>query len=188
LNDRGLPRCVAREAAGGEFDSSVGTFDPGRGDSQRVEVQEVSVMIRVYSSIVLAGFVVVAGCDQPDTPPSSDRTTSDDVRRDIGKAVDTTNEYAGQTKEEYQQKLDARLQELDAEIAKLQEKGEALKADAKVKWEENMADLRIKRDAARVKLAELQDSSSEAWKDLQVGAQAAWEEMEQAFQKASSEF
>jgi TolA-binding protein len=145
-------------------------------------------MTRVYCLIFVAGAVAVAGCEQPGTSPAPGTTTSDDVRRDIGQAVDTTAEYADQTKEEYQQKLDARLQELDAEIAKLREKGQDLKDDAKVRWEENMASLETKREAARVKLAELKNSSSEAWKEVREGAQAAWEEMEAAFQKASSEF
>jgi len=39
------------------------------------------------------------------------------------RAAKTAAEYSQQTKEEFQKDLDARLNELDAEIAKLREKG-----------------------------------------------------------------
>jgi len=102
--------------------------------------------------------------------------------------VDTAAEFAKQTKEEYQAKLDARLKELDAEVVALRERGSELKDDAKVRWDEKMARLETKREAARVKLSEVKDSSAEAWKDLQKGAQSAWDELDNAVRDASSEF
>ena len=145
-------------------------------------------MMRGFCFIVLAGFVAVAGCEQSGSTPASGKTTSEDVRPDVGKAVDTAAEYAQQTKEEFQQKLDARLKELDAEMVVLREKGRDLKDEAKEKWAQNMADLEAKRDAAQAKLTEVKDSSAEAWKDLQKGAQAAWEDMDKAFHEASRKF
>jgi hypothetical protein len=44
---------------------------------------------------------------------------------------------------------------MDAEIAKLREKGLALKDEAKTRWNEKMADLKAKQKAARKKLDEL---------------------------------
>ena len=102
--------------------------------------------------------------------------------------MNTAVEFSQQAKEEFQRKLDARLKDMDAEIAKLREKGRDLKDEAKVKWDQKLADLEIKRDAARSKLAEVGKSSAEAWKDVEKGAQSAWDEMDKAFHDASQEF
>jgi chromosome segregation ATPase len=110
------------------------------------------------------------------------------VRRDTGQAAKTAADLSYQTKEEFEQKLDARLKELDAEIAKLREKGGDLKDEAKASREKKVAELETKRDAARARLAEVRKSSAEAWKDVQKGAQSAWDELENAFRDASREF
>ena len=102
--------------------------------------------------------------------------------------TETAADYSQQTKEEFQKKLEAQLQGLDAEIAKLREKGGKLKDEAKTNWDQKMADLETKRDAARTKLAEVGSASAEAWKDFQKGAQSAWDELEKASKEASREF
>jgi hypothetical protein len=137
---------------------------------------------------MLAGFVAVLGCERKSADTTPQKVTSEDVRRDAGQAVNTAAEFSQQTKEEFQKSLDARLKELDAEIAKLREKGRDLKDDAKANWERKMADLETKRDAARAKLTEVGHSSAEAWKDVQKGAQSAWDELDNAFREAAREF
>ena len=140
------------------------------------------------SVIVWVGLIAAMGCEQRSSAPTAAKVTSEDVRHDAGKAVDTAAEFSQQSKDEFQQKLEARLKELDAEMVVLREKGHDLKDEAKVKWDQKLAELEVKRDAARVKLAEVTDSSAEAWKDLQTGAQAAWNDMNKAFDEASREF
>ena len=110
------------------------------------------------------------------------------MHRDAGQAVTTSAEYSQQTKEEFQKKLDARLKELDDDIAKLRAKGRDLKDKAKTDWDRKMAELETKRLAASAKLAEVRASSDEAWKDVQKGAQSAWDEVDKAFREASREF
>ena len=145
-------------------------------------------MVRGFGVVMLAGFVAVMGCEQKSADPTPKKITSEDVRRDAGQAAETAAEYSRQTKEEFQKKLETRLKELDAEIAKLREKGRDLNDEAKADWDRKMADLETKRDAARAKLAEVGHSSAEAWKDVQQGAQSAWDELEKAFHDASREF
>ena len=145
-------------------------------------------MSRFTWMLVLAGLLVVLGCEQKPADRTPGKVTSEDVRRDAGQAAETAAEYSRQTKDEFQKKLDTRLKELDAEIAKLREKGSTLKDEAKANWDRKMADLETKRDAARAKLAEVAYSSAEAWKDVQKGAQSASDELDQAFRDASREF
>jgi TolA-binding protein len=146
------------------------------------------MMSRFARMLMLASLLVVLGCEQRPADQTPDKVTSEDVRRDANQAAETAIEFSQQTKEEFQNKLEAQLKQSDAEIAKLREKGRELKDEAKADWERKMADLETKRDAARAKLAEIGASSAEAWKEVQKGAQAAWDELDQAFREASQEF
>ena len=146
------------------------------------------MMSRFAWMLLLAGSLAALGCEQKPADRTPGTITSGDVRRDADQAAETAAEYSQQTKEEFQKKLEAQLQGLDAEIAKLREKGGELKDEAKTNWDQKMADLETKRDAARAKLAEVGSASAEAWKDVQKGAQLAWDELDQAFRDASREF
>ena len=145
-------------------------------------------MWRKICLVMLAAFIAVTGCERKPADRTPGKVTSEDARRDVGQAVNTAVDFSQQSKEEFQNKLDARLKNMDAEIAKLREKGRDLKDEAKVKWDQKLADLEAKRDAARAKLVEVGQSSAEAWKDVQKAAQSAWDELEKAFQDATREF
>ncbi len=128
------------------------------------------------------------GCETQPTDSIPGKVTSQDVRRDASKAVNSAVEFSQQAKADFQNNLDAGLKKLEVEIDALREKGRDLKDDAKTSWDQKMADLEIRRDATRSKLSELKTSTAEAWKDMQKGAQSAWDELELAFQDASREF
>jgi TolA-binding protein len=129
--------------------------------------------------------ITYLGCEKKPADRTPGKVSSEDVRRDAGQAVDTTVEYSQQAKEEFQKKLETQLDELDAKIVKLREKGSDLKDDAKVKWERTMTDLEKKRETARAKLTDVGRASAEAWKDVQKGAAAAWDDLDKAFRDAS---
>jgi len=132
--------------------------------------------------------LIVSGCEPKPADQALGRVTSQDVRSDVGKALDTTCNAAKQTKEDFQKSLNARLNELEAEIAKLREKAIDLKDENKVSWDRTLADLETKREAARVKLDEIGQSSAEAWSDIQKGAQSAWDDLDKAFHEAAGKF
>jgi Skp family chaperone for outer membrane proteins len=146
------------------------------------------VVIRFLWMAMLAGLFASSGCEQKPADRAPGKVTPEDLRRDAGQAAETAAEYSRQTREEFQTKLDARLNELDAEIAKLREKGRDRKDEAKAKWDQKMTELETKRDAARAKLAEVGRSSAEAWKDVRKGAQSAWDDLDKAFRDASREY
>ncbi|MEI6239652.1 MAG: hypothetical protein WCR51_04640 [Planctomycetia bacterium] len=142
------------------------------------------------SSRLLSAAVLVscAGCAEPPVEHTVRKVTAEDVRRDTQKAADTSTKAATQAKEDVEMRLKSGLAAMDAEIAKLREKGLALKDEAKRRWNEKMADLKAKQQAARKKLDELGTSTGEAWERLEKGAQLAWDDLEKAFQEASKEF
>ena len=145
-------------------------------------------MSRFVWLLMLVGLFAALGCERKPADRTPGKVTSEDVRRDAGQAVKTAAEYSQQTKEEFQKKLEAQLNELDAKIVKLREKGRDLKDRAKADWDQKMASLEMKRKAAGAKLDEVGHSSAEAWKDVQKGAQSAWEDLDKAFRDASKEF
>ena len=145
-------------------------------------------MVRCVWVLMLVGLFAAIGCENKSAERPPAKVTSEDVRRDAGQAINTAAEFSQQTKEEFEKKLDARLKELDVEIAKLREKGGDLKDEAKADCEKKMAGLQTKQDAARVKLVEVGHSTAEAWKDIQKGAQSAWDDLDKAFREASREF
>ena len=78
-------------------------------------------MSRFVWMLMLAGLLTAIGCEKQPADRTPGKVTSEDVRRDASQAAETSTEYSRQTKEEFQKKLDTRLKELDAEIAKLRE-------------------------------------------------------------------
>jgi len=145
-------------------------------------------MSRCIWFLILAVVLTVIGCEPKPVDPAPGKVTSVDVRRDVGKALDTTGKSVEQTKEDFQRSLNARINELEVEIAKLREKGKELKDENKSNWDRIVADLETKREAARIKLDEIGHSSAEAWKDIQKGAQSAWDELDKAFHEAANKF
>ena len=141
----------------------------------------------LMSAAVVASFSV-GGCAEPPVEHTVRKVTTEDVRRDTEKAVDTATKAATQAKEDFEMRLKSSLADMDAEIAKLHEKGLALKDEAKTRWNEKMVDLKAKQEAARKKMDELGKSTGEAWGRLEKGAQSAWDELQKAFQEASKEF
>jgi len=145
-------------------------------------------MSRFAWMLMLAGLLAAVGCERKPADRTPGKVTSEDVRRDAGQAAKTAAEYSQQTKEEFQRSLETRLKEMDAEVAKLREKGRDLNDEAKAAWDLKIAELEAKRDAARAKLADVGRSTAEAWKDVRKGAQSAWDELEKALRDASREF
>jgi len=140
------------------------------------------------AAVVFAG----SGCTKAPVEHTVRKITSEvsteDVRRDTEKAVDTAKDAAVQAKEDFEMRLKAGLAEMEVEIAKLHEKGHALKDEAGTRWNEKMADLKSKQKVARDKLDELGTSTGEAWGHLEKGAQAAWDDVRKAFREAAKEF
>ncbi|RLK50430.1 hypothetical protein DFR31_0326 [Alkalispirillum mobile] len=91
-------------------------------------------------------------------------------------------------KNEYVEKMKARLDEWNADISKLQAKARQAEADAKIRYEEQLRELRKQRDHAEEKLKEVQASSEEAWREMRAGMEKAWDDVSEAFRNAMNRF
>ena len=91
-------------------------------------------------------------------------------------------------KETYEQKLQAKLDECDAEIKKLMAKADKVEADAQLEYYKQIAELRSMQEAANEKLAELKVASDDAWEDIKAGLESARDSLGNALESASSRF
>ena len=88
----------------------------------------------------------------------------------------------------YEEKLDAQLEEWNAQIALLKARADRAKAEAKIEYNKTIEAFQHRQDEARAKLHELKTSGDEAWEDLKTGAEKAWAEVKTAFHDAISKF
>jgi hypothetical protein len=88
----------------------------------------------------------------------------------------------------FEEKLDAQLEEWNAQIALLKAKADKAKAEAKIECYKTIEALQHKHDETRTKLHELKTAGDEAWEDLKTGAEKAWAEVKTAFHLAASKF
>jgi predicted ATP-binding protein involved in virulence len=88
----------------------------------------------------------------------------------------------------YEEKLDAQLDEWNAQIHLLKARADKAKAEAKIEYYKTIDALQHRQDEARTKLHELKTAGDEAWEDLKTGAEKAWDEVKSAFHDAISKF
>ena len=88
----------------------------------------------------------------------------------------------------YIKKMKAKLDEWNADIAKLEAKADGAVADMKIDYNEKIDALKEQREEAKVKLGELQNASEEAWKDLKAGMENSWNSLGEAVKSALSKF
>ncbi|MFW6193363.1 MAG: hypothetical protein ACOC83_07735 [Gemmatimonadota bacterium] len=88
----------------------------------------------------------------------------------------------------HRDKREAQLRELSARLDLLEAKAQRAKADARIRYEEEIGKVREKLDTARVKLSLLQDAGEQAWEDVRGGLDEAMSDLRDAFRRASSRF
>ena len=88
----------------------------------------------------------------------------------------------------YEEKIDAQLEEWNAQIALLKARADKAKAEAKIEYNKTIETLQHRQEEARAKLHELKTAGDEAWDDIKAGAEKAWTEVKTAFHEALSKF
>lgn len=97
-------------------------------------------------------------------------------------------ETTQQEHRQFQDKANAKLRELDREIAALKIKASHEGREAKKEYDRQLPELEKKRAVAEKKFEELKNSSQEAWVDMKDGMNAALGDLETAYKRAASHF
>lgn len=91
-------------------------------------------------------------------------------------------------KELYQQKMQARLDELKADVDKLKAKASGASADVQLDINRQIEVLERKIDEGKAKLSELAGAGEDAWESIKDGVESAWDSLKSAATDAASKF
>lgn len=89
-------------------------------------------------------------------------------------------------KQAYEKKLQAHIDEWNAEIAKLKARADRADAEARIEYQRRAADLKARQEAIGAKLDELRKRGEDAWGDIRSGIDSAAKELQEALNSASS--
>jgi peptidoglycan hydrolase CwlO-like protein len=99
-----------------------------------------------------------------------------------------TKEIFMSTRDEFIRRMQAKLEEWNADIDSLTARAGEASEDLKREYDEQIALLKAKHAAAQQKIAELQQESGSAWEDLKAGIELAWTAIGEAIDSAKSRF
>ncbi|MGH8575395.1 MAG: coiled coil domain-containing protein [Gammaproteobacteria bacterium] len=88
----------------------------------------------------------------------------------------------------YREKLEAQLQEWDAQLDLMKARASKLKADTKIEFESQLTALQQKRREAIARLEDLSQRGEGAWEDLKAGTEGAWRELADAMDSIAARF
>ncbi|MBK1724810.1 hypothetical protein CKO23_21805 [Thiocystis violacea] len=92
------------------------------------------------------------------------------------------------SRDEYIATMKAQLDEWNANIAALEEKGNEIKEDAKVKYQEHLVALRAQRAEGEKKLDEMLAASENTWDQVKLEADNVWEAFKDSYQAFTAHF
>ncbi len=84
----------------------------------------------------------------------------------------------------YVEKMKAKIDEWNADIAKFEAQAKDAQADMRLKYEKQIAEMKTQRDAFEEKLREARDTNQKAWEDIRSGMEKAWTDISDAFSAA----
>ena len=113
------------------------------------------------------------------------QTTSKDVSKKAGEAVDTLKSYTVEKKNEAVKYGRNMMSAADRDLKKLERAAAEAKGDAKVRLEQDVKDLKASRTAAAKKLDEMKKASGEAWDSTKNGFADAYKDLRGGIEKAA---
>ena len=88
----------------------------------------------------------------------------------------------------YVNKMKAKLEEWNADIAKLEAKARQKEADAQQQYQAKIASLKEKRQTVEEHLDKMRQAGTDAWDDLKAGFEMAADSLGEALRSARSRF
>jgi len=98
------------------------------------------------------------------------------------------SQTAAQQKDQYQEKAEAQLREIDRKIDELNAKASRESKEARKQLGPQIAELNRQRVAAQKQLEKLKDTSLQAWRDMKPNLEAAMKNLQEAYDRAARDF
>jgi uncharacterized coiled-coil DUF342 family protein len=99
-----------------------------------------------------------------------------------------SKEISMSTREEYIRKMQAKLEEWNADIDSMTARASEVTEDVRREYNDQIAVLKAKQAAAQQKIEELQKEGGSAWEDLKAGIDLAWTAIGESIDSARSRF
>ncbi len=93
-----------------------------------------------------------------------------------------------QSRDEYVTSMKAQLDEWNASISALEEKGHEVNEDAKEKYEEQLVALRAQRAEGEKKLEEMRSATESTWEQVKLESDNVWEALKDSYQAFAAHF
>ena len=91
-------------------------------------------------------------------------------------------------KELYKQKMQAQLDEWEAEVDRFKAKASGASANVQLELNKEINALKGKIAQGKTKLAEIADASEDAWESIKEGVDSAWDSLKAAVSDAKAKF
>jgi len=92
------------------------------------------------------------------------------------------------TRDEYVRKMQAKLEEWNADIDILTAKANEVSVDLRREFQDQITSLKSRQASAQQKIEELQKDGGSAWEDLKAGIDLAWTAIGESIDSAKSRF
>jgi hypothetical protein len=125
--------------------------------------------------------------DQKEPATSKPAVSSEDVKREVRDAAETTMAYLEARKGEYHQQVTARLEDYDKKLGELKAMAMTMGDEAGSRINQKIEVLRTKEAAAYQKLDELKIAADNAWQESKSRMDSAMAELENAYQETNKE-
>ena len=152
----------------------------------------------LFPLLLLAGFLTActAQREQPPTEQEGNKPVeqqegskpSEQIEQDANKLGGKIESTLLQAKQEYEAKLEARVNEFDNKMNELKNKAASSEAATKAEMDQAIADLAIKREETAKKIEELKAASADSWENLKSSIDAAVDTLEKSYEEAVSKF
>ncbi len=91
-------------------------------------------------------------------------------------------------KEAYRDKMNAQLDEWNADVDKMRAKADQADADTRIAHHKEIDGWVSSRDAAKTKLKEIDNGADDAWEDVKNGVENSWNDLKHGFNKLTNRF
>lgn len=118
---------------------------------------------------------------------SSAAATADDVREEVGEAVDAIADYSYEQKEELEVFAERKLDQLDRQLADLREEMRDGSGEVREQWQSLDSSLEEQLEDTRRWLDDAQSATSEAWADAKASLGDAMASLERSIEDAREE-
>jgi len=92
------------------------------------------------------------------------------------------------SKDAYEKKMDAQLEQWQAEIDKLKAQSKEQSADAEIEYSKKMDELQAQKEATKSKLSEMKKSGEETWEDFKDRLEKSADDLSAGINAAKSRF